>query len=100
LPPPKLVCRLTTGDAFSSPAKRRTARLTRYLRQADVTLVFARPQERYLREEVGLDHVLLVAMTGIAAADGELRGRGGAGAAATARSAGQGDGEERGERDG
>ena len=32
LPPPKLVCRLITGEAFSSPESRRTARPIRSLR--------------------------------------------------------------------
>lgn len=40
---------------LTSPQKRRLAQLTRYLRSTDRTLVFARPQERYLREELGLD---------------------------------------------
>lgn len=40
---------------LTSPQKRRAAAITRYLRRTDVTLVFARPQERYLRDEVGLD---------------------------------------------
>ena len=39
---------------LTSPQKRRMAQLTGYLRRTDATLVFARPQERYLREEVGL----------------------------------------------
>jgi glycosyltransferase involved in cell wall biosynthesis len=40
---------------LTSPQKRRAAAITRYLRRTDVTLVFARPQERYLQDEVGLD---------------------------------------------
>ena len=39
---------------LTSPQKRRMAQLTGYLRRTEATLVFARPQERYLRGEVGL----------------------------------------------
>lgn len=42
------------GHLLTSPEKRRAQRLTRFLERVDVTLVFSRPQERYLREEVGL----------------------------------------------
>lgn len=40
---------------LTSREKRLVSRLTGFLRRADVTLVFSRPQERYLHEEVGLD---------------------------------------------
>ncbi len=40
---------------LTSPQKRRIAQLTRYLRRIDATLVFSRPQEHYLRDEVGLE---------------------------------------------
>lgn len=40
---------------LTSTQKRVLARLTGYLRQAEATLVFSRAQERFLREELGLD---------------------------------------------
>ncbi len=40
---------------LTSREKRLAARHTEFLRRTDVTLVFSRDQERYLREEVGLD---------------------------------------------
>jgi len=40
---------------LTSGQKRVLERVTRFLRRIDLTLVFAKPQERYLREEVGLE---------------------------------------------
>ncbi len=40
---------------LTSSQKRLIERLTGFLRRTDVTLVFSRPQERYLREELGLE---------------------------------------------
>jgi len=46
---------IVVAHLLTSPEKRRVAELTRYLRRADVILVFSRAQERYLRDEIGLD---------------------------------------------
>ncbi len=47
--------RIQIAHLLTSPQKRRMAQMTGYLRRTDATLVFSRPQERYLRDEVGLD---------------------------------------------
>lgn len=46
--------RIQIAHLLTSAQKRRMAQVTRYLERTDATLVFSRPQERYLREEVGL----------------------------------------------
>lgn len=46
---------LLIAHLLTSRQKRLLARTTRFLERIDMTLVFSRPQERYLREEVGLD---------------------------------------------
>ena len=45
---------LLIAHVLTSRQKRLVARTTRFLERTDKTLVFSRPQERYLREEVGL----------------------------------------------
>jgi glycosyltransferase involved in cell wall biosynthesis len=47
--------RIQVAHLLTSPQKRRMAQMTGYLRRTDATLVFSRPQEHYLREEVGLE---------------------------------------------
>ena len=47
--------RIQIAHLLTSPQKRRMAQMTGYLRRTDATLVFSRPQERYLRDEVGLE---------------------------------------------
>lgn len=46
---------LMIAHLLTSREKRLAARRTEFLRRTDVTLVFSRDQERYLREDVGLD---------------------------------------------
>ncbi|MFZ1997084.1 MAG: glycosyltransferase family 4 protein [Solirubrobacteraceae bacterium] len=45
---------VVVAHLLTSPSKRQLARWTGWLERADVVLVFARSQERYLREEAGL----------------------------------------------
>jgi glycosyltransferase involved in cell wall biosynthesis len=47
---------LLIAHLLTSRQKRLIAKTTRFLERTDMTLVFSRAQERYLREEVGLDH--------------------------------------------
>lgn len=46
---------LLIAHLLTSRQKRFLAKTTRYLERTDMTVVFSRAQERYLREEVGLD---------------------------------------------
>lgn len=46
---------LLIAHLLTSREKRQVSRLTGFLRRTDVTLVVSRPQERYLREEIGLE---------------------------------------------
>jgi glycosyltransferase involved in cell wall biosynthesis len=46
---------LMIAHLLTSREKRLAARRTEFLRRTDVTLVFSKDQERYLREDVGLD---------------------------------------------
>lgn len=46
---------LLIAHLLTSRQKRIVARTTRFLERTDMTLVFSRAQERYLREDVGLD---------------------------------------------
>lgn len=48
---PHVMC----AHLLTSRQKRATVRLTNYLRHTDVTLVFSRAQERFLREDLGID---------------------------------------------
>ena len=45
---------LLVAHLLTSLEKRCVARLTHFLRRTELTLVFSRPQERYLREQAGL----------------------------------------------